>query len=192
MLNRLLSWSHTTLYGLVGIGGAVVVAAWLNGWDDLLSALPGAVTMKFMTAMLFIICSVGLAMRARSRDVAWTMAAALVLLVCGSLFAQFGTGTQFYAGNDSASYTVAPGQPSIGTLVAFGLVGLGLLDVFKASLLSAALLAVSLVALFGYLIGEPVLYYYWPRWSTGMAIHTATFFAMLGTGIWLEDRQCES
>jgi hypothetical protein len=41
-------------------------------------------------------------------------------------------------------------------------------------------MAVGVISLVGYLVGQPLLYYYVENLNTGMAMHTSVLFALMG------------
>ena len=87
--------------------------------------------------------------------------------------------------------SVAPGVPSIGTVLAFLMVaiyGLGMvLDQNRRNLKRAVAvitMALGVAALAGYIADIEQLYYYVPKRSTAMAAHTAALFTILGFALY--------
>lgn len=92
--------------------------------------------------------------------------------------------------SDTTSYTVAPQVPSIGTLSAIILLFIvGILytkDMIKIIRRCGAILAMlGLIAVFGYIIGNPSLYFYIENISTAMALNTSICFVLLGVGLFI-------
>ena len=87
--------------------------------------------------------------------------------------------------------TTVPGRPSVGTMLCFLLVETaGVLTIFvPASLLRClpllgwSVVLLGAVAVAGYAIDIPTLYYPVTTLSTAMAVHTAILFILLGGGL---------
>jgi hypothetical protein len=87
---------------------------------------------------------------------------------------------------DTMVKTIRRGHPSIGTIFCFAILFLENLlfdlGVFKGRrYLSIMVILLSSFALIGYLLNSPKLYFYLKGVSTGMAIHTASFFLYSGS-----------
>ena len=86
--------------------------------------------------------------------------------------------------------TTTPGQPSVGTMLNFVLIGIAGLLVFVQAKQFARIVhlagwvisVVGMVALLGYIIDMPALYYTVEGFSSAMALHTALLFIIIGAG----------
>lgn len=89
---------------------------------------------------------------------------------------------------DQAILSVAPGIPSVGTILLFIIVSsIGICAFFntenfykRSFKLSIVLVILSVIALVGYVFDVKTLYFYIPKFSTAMAVHTAFCFMILG------------
>ena len=97
----------------------------------------------------------------------------------------------FIRDSQSNSKTVIPGRPSLPTMINFILIALGgIFTMFNSPRLRIQLkvtglivAAVGLLAVVGYIINAPQLYYFIKDINSAMACHTAVLFVMLGTGL---------
>jgi nitric oxide reductase large subunit len=90
----------------------------------------------------------------------------------------------------SAPTTVTPGKPSFMTMFSFIWIAItavlasfnpkGLTPFLKITGLIIG--GIGIVAVFGYLLNVPLLYYYVAGVSSAMAFHTAVLFVFLGAG----------
>jgi FtsH-binding integral membrane protein len=85
--------------------------------------------------------------------------------------------------------TTIPGVPAIPTMICFILISLsGFFFInnsgvsFGSSILGMLILLIGAIAVMGYLLNLPFLYYSFEGY-TSMAFHTAIFFVLLGIGI---------
>lgn len=164
--------------------GIAVIAGWVFNIEWLLSPLPGpTVTMKFLTAAMFILAGIGAVSRRMgsmlSEVVAISAYTAIFLL---SIISLFGVLTPF-AADDTSFQTVAAGVPSIGTMIAFCVCAV--IGSSRASHGSSfpggfIVIAMGALALMGHGLAIPALYFYSPDISTGMAIHTGALFLVAG------------
>ncbi|MAZ40502.1 hypothetical protein CL654_00065 [bacterium] len=192
------------LGGFVSCAGLLVMVGWFFDIDILKSIVPGFVTMKFTTALSFFVSGILLwslaHFIARESDIAQFLIATgiiIVFLVMSTLLfsylLDFRTGLEdlFVQEEVITEETVAPGLPSLGTMVAFILVVVPSTSIFLArndaaniiySINGILIIVLGAIALLGYAIKTPALYYFIPGVSTGMAIHTALLFVLLGIG----------
>ncbi len=191
--------SRTMASAVVG-AGVIVIAGWVFDLDWVRSVFPHFVTMKFTTALCFILSGVAalivakpFSQRSTSENVALAMLAfSTVFIVQDQLYAYVYNYKSFWDNiysEFSPVFTAVPGRPSVGTLILFLLIDLIELtyilnlnhNTYQARrLISGTVMTASLIALIGYLIDEPILYYYSEDRSTAMAIHTAVLFLVLG------------
>lgn len=176
---------------LISFAGVLVLIGWWIGIPVLKSLGAGFVTMKVSTALSFVLNGI-LMYFMKSRDERGQhagMAAAVSMLFLSTwLTVSAYTGFALGSAEDTSIETVYPGLKSLGTMLAFTLCGLGGISYLlttKTGFVRAAgwsVVSIGCVALLGYLVGQPALYYYWPNLSTGMAIHTAALFVLCGIG----------
>lgn len=186
---------------IVTLAGIAVMIGWIADINFLKSIVPGFVTMKFVTALSFFFSGLILFFMLelqRENDVARTLlpvACMAVLLLMGILFVSsfldLRTGIEelFVKESQSAVKTVAPGRPSLGTMLDFILIAVtGILSISNHKFSRAvmwlgwAISLIGAVAVLGYILGIPALYYTSEGISTAMAIHTAILFVLLGMG----------
>lgn len=87
--------------------------------------------------------------------------------------------------------TTTPGRPSVGTMVCFILMEVaGIMAILGPAMLRPKLpflgwpvIGLGALAVVGYSIGMPMLYYAVATVSTAMAFHTALLFILLGAGL---------
>lgn len=185
-------------------GGLIEIIGWLAGVQALKSVRPSMVTMKFSTAVSFLMSGITLYFMAESRRGRATLAqvvlpatALVIMLIMATLFAstvfglKSGVEDMFIREGAVAVKTTVPGRPSIVTMMDFILISIAAISVLFRSgrerkILFAAgafLMATGVIALCGYALGVEYLYYSWPGLSTGMALVTALLFVLMGYGI---------
>lgn len=180
---------------IVLLTGVVVQVGWLLDIPIILTVMENCVSMKPSTAMSFILASfIAIIINSDYRRHTIELASfvfALSLQITGMLLAQvtgLTTGINLIpVGHDTSMYTVHPHLPSVGTMIAFIFIttmGISFLLKKPSYFAARALLVIGLVALTGYVCEIPLLYYYVPELSTGMAIHTAMGFVLLSVAIW--------
>lgn len=169
---------------IVALAGFTITAQWLEYMMPLTQIGQDSVTMKITTSVGFAL--VGLMLLVGRRRKATQVALALTLfgLVCTAvLFAIL----EVSMGLDKSDFmTPIKGVPSLGTMISFALLGCYGLFEYRKKLrwvpvvIGVGVCSVALVAVIGYVIGRPSLYYYIPQHSTAMAIHTAVLFFLSG------------
>ena len=189
---------------LVSVTGAIVMIGWFLDIDALKSILPVWVTMKFTTALSFTLSGITLFFIAQMIQGKRALAQVIIpittstiliimLTLLTSVFLGIRTGIEdlFVAEVADAIQTTTPGRPSVGTMLCFILVeASGFLAIFAPATLGGKLptLGWSVVvlgglAVIGYLVDVPMLYYTISEFSTAMAFHTALLFIALGLGL---------
>lgn len=186
----------------IGAVGLAVVIGWIAGVEELESVVPGAVTMKFSTAVSFAFSGLALFSLSRLRDQKYSFlpqvalpASILVVLLfmtahiaSAVLAAPSGIDNLFIAEEEGAVQTPVPGRPSYGTIASFMIiVASGFLAMSGAGRphgatfwLGIAVTVIGGVAAIGYAAGVPLLYYSVEGVSTAMAIHTSVLFVAAG------------
>jgi len=195
------------LSATVIIIGLVVMIGWFTD-DDVLKRLnPNWVTMKFSTAVSFLASGLVVLLMNESRNknlepakiiifapliiVLFFMATFLVSTIAGT---SSGVSSLLVTEDpSSALQSVKPGTPSVGTMINFLLItGIGFTYLLVhpkhkkySNICGAIVLALAIIALVGYAIDSPPLYYQIEGASGAMALHTAIAFALLGIGMML-------
>ena len=194
---------------LIGSAVSLLAAVVLYGWAadvDALKSPLGRVTMKTSTASALLFAGVLLAAlprvdgsRSLSDRVGSTVVSAcawsVALLMLGTLAeylakTNLGFSSFFVAEPEGARLSVAPGVPSVGTVVglmASAMMGFCVLVAAPwraraVRALAITQIALGSVALLGHVLDVPPLYFYGGGVSTAMAAHTAACLAVLGIG----------
>lgn len=183
--------------GIVILASCVVMAGWFLDIAVLKSILPGWVTMKFITALSFFVSGIlifFIAFKEKndiSEIVTLTISFSLILLMTIfflSFFFGISTGIEslFVKEQAGAVNTGIPGVPAIPTMLCFifiGVAGLVYLSNYKNSwgfyILGTIIAILGALAVIGYLIKVPFMYYSFPGY-TSMAFHTALLFVLIG------------
>jgi len=190
----------------VALVGIVVMAGWVFDIQILKSILPTWVTMKFATALSFLLSGVSLyyicEVINRKSEIGQmviiftTLGLVLLmgmLLISNLTGIQLGIESLFVKEAAGAVKTTVPGRPSFGTMVSFMLITFaGFVVIWQGKGIDVWLRIIGiLVALFGglaiigYMIDMPLLYYTLEGFSTAMAMHTAILFVLMGVGLML-------
>jgi hypothetical protein len=193
-----------TLAVVVTVTGLVVMFGWFAGIPVLTSIMPQWVTMKFSTAICFVLSGVTLFLIANAvggnREIAKVVipigVVGIVLLMASLLASTFlgvrtGIEDLFVEEEAGAVMTTTPGRPSVGTMIDFILIAVaGMLTMIHPDRYTRVLQMFGWIvatmgglALVGYIFNVPALYYTWKGLSTAMAIHTAILFVCLGVGL---------
>ncbi|MGH9922576.1 MAG: HAMP domain-containing protein, partial [Nitrososphaerales archaeon] len=113
-----------------------------------------------------------------------------VLLVSSLIDVRTGI-EDLFVREDEAVNSVTPGRPSLGTMASFILIVIASLASLRnhvtinkqLSVIGWTITVIGGLAIVGYIVDLPALYYTAESWSTAMALHTAIMFFLLGTGI---------
>ena len=188
----------------VTLAGLAVMAGWIFNIGMLKSLSPAWVSMKFTTAIAFVASGATLYFIVRAGEgefdkaqVALFITSLIIMLLIGTLFfsalLKIRTGLEelFIKDATGAVKTVAPGQPSVPTIVNFIMIATaGILTMvntknlrFKLRTIGLVVASIGAVAVAGYIIGTPLLYYYIEGINSAIAFHTAGLFVLLGTGL---------
>ncbi len=189
---------------IVMAGGSTVMVGWLLDIPVLKSILPIWVTMKFSTALCFVLSAVILFViagsverRSEAIQVVLPISALVILLFMVTMLAstlldvRTGVEDLFVKEAEGAVKSTTPGRPSVGTMLNFILLAVaGLLTTLDIRNLRSTLAVVGwivaivgAIAIGGYVLDAPLLYYTVEGWSTAMAFHTAILFVLLGVGL---------
>jgi threonine/homoserine efflux transporter RhtA len=160
--------------------------------------------MKFTTALAFVLSGVILYYIIRTREgefdraqVVLFVASLIIMLLMGTflfsalLNVPLGLEDLFIKDAAGTARTIVPGRPSLPTMLNFILIALaGIVTLLNIKKLHFALKAIGLVvgligtvAVAGYIIGAPALYYYVEGINSAIAFHTAGLFVLLGLGL---------
>lgn len=186
---------------IVGAAGITVITGWIFDISVLKSLSPGWISMKLSTAFAFFLSGVALYFTALAREGEYDTAQAvlsvtslLLVLIMGTLFFSsllaLHTGIEdlFIEDKGDLVKSVAPGRPSVPTMLNFLLTAAGgILMILNAEkprlkLVGSVIAAIGALAVAGYVSGIPVLYYYISGVNSAMACHTAVLFVLLGAG----------
>lgn len=186
---------------IVAIAGIAVMAGWAFDIGVLKSILPGWVTMKFNTALCFFLSGILLYAMAKYLETGSGIAQVFVIVTafCITLFMAIfliatllglnsGLDKLFVHEKEVAPLTIVSGTPSLATMIDFLLIAaagfLVALNVkrlmWTVTCIGWILTVTGGVAVIGYLVHTPVLYYYISGFSAAMACHTAVLFVLTG------------
>ncbi len=191
--------------GVVVLSGFVVMAGWFLDIPILVSWIPGAITMKFTTALSFVLSGIVLYEIGRMprpgddgvHDIALTIASFTLALVMGTFLLSIAVGIHtgiediFVRDLTPAVHASVPGRPSVPAAVAFVLVAVT--GLFCAAQLRKRAVVLRVcgaivgiiggIAMLGYAFNQPALYYAIAGVSNPIAISSAVLFLMLGGGL---------
>jgi hypothetical protein len=183
--------------------GCAVTAGWIFDIGLLKSISPVWISMKLSTAFTFLLSGISLYFIIRSQEgdiekafIALSITSLLIMLIMGTLFfsallrVRTGVEDLFIKDAGNAALSVSPGRPSVPTMVCFVLIAAaGILTTLNPDKLRVKLRAIGLIicsigaiAVAGYIINAPLVYYYIKDHNSAMACHTAVMFVLLGTG----------
>ncbi len=189
---------------VVIITGLLVIIGWIFDIPVLKSISPAWASMKFITAITFILSGITLYFIVRAFEgefdkaqVALCITSFTIILIMGILFSStlFGmrTGLEdlFIKEPPGTVRTVTPGRPSIPTMLNFILIALCGMQVIwnpknlrvKLTLLGMVIAAVGALAIVGYIFNAPHLYYFFEGKNTAIALNTAVLFVVIGIGL---------
>jgi hypothetical protein len=188
---------------VVTIAGILVIIGWIFDIGILKSISSAWISMKFDTAVAFVLSGVALYFIARAVEgefdkaqVVLSITSLIIILLMGTLFfsAIFGVNTGaeelFIKDNATNNKTIVPGQPSLPTMFSFVLIAsAGILTTLnpgnlrlKLKIIGAIVGLIGSLAVVGYIFNVPLLYYYIEEVNSAMACNTAALFIVLGIG----------
>jgi len=189
---------------IVIIAGICVIIGWIFDIGFLKSILPSWVSMKFDTAIAFVLSGITLYFIVGAAEgefdiaqVVLSITSLIIILLMGTLFfssvLKIRTGVEDLFIKEAARTvkTVTPGRPSIPTMFNFILIAsAGILTILnpekfrlKLKIIGVAVGAIGATAIFGYIINAPILYYFVEGINSAIALHTAGLFVLLGIGL---------
>jgi hypothetical protein len=192
------------LSAVVIIASIMVIIGWIFDISILKSIFPAWVSMKFDTAITFLLSGITLYFIIRAVEgevdkapVALSITTLIIILLMGILFfsallgIHTGAESLFIQEASGAVKTVTPGRPSLPTMLNFILIALaGILTMLNPEKVPLRLKIIGYVvgmigalAIVGYIINAPLLYYFIEGRNSAMACHTAILFVLFGTGL---------
>lgn len=201
----MLRYNLTKISSIIVLGiGITVLVGWFLDIDILKSLLPTLVTMKFSTALSFamggmILYFINESEKKNSEYAKIFLLTPMIVILffmmtlLVSTFAGISTGIQdiFVKEELGAIKSVAPGIPSVGTMINFLLIYAASIIVLlnlakKKKILTSIAYAITFVgslAVIGYSVNVELFYYTIEGFSTAMALHTAISFIIIGIGM---------
>ncbi len=188
---------------IVTASGLAVMAGWIFDIEACKSISPAFISMKFSTAFAFVISGISLYFLVRAHEgeiekaqvalsiTSFTLALLMGLLLSSAVFG-IDTGIEsLFVREIGGVKSVVPGRPSMPTMVSFLLIAFaGILTLLnperpgpKFKITGLTVCAVGAVAVAGYVLNAPLLYYYVPAVNSAMAIQTALLFVLCGMGL---------
>lgn len=188
----------------VGLAGFAVIIGWIFDVGFLKSISPAWISMKFDTAVTFVLSGIMLYFIARAIEgefdraqVVLSITTLTIVLLMGILFfsALLGihTGAEelFIKDTNHSATTVVPGRPSLPTMANFMLIVLaGILTLLnleksrpKLKTIGFTVAIIGALAVAGYCLHAPFLYYFLEGINSAMALHTAVLFVLSGVGL---------
>lgn len=189
---------------VAAVTAIIVIIGWIFDIGILKSVSAAWVSMKFDTAVSFLLSGIILYFISKAFEgdfdraqVVISIASFVLIMLMGTLFfsALMGvhTGTEdiFVKETVMAPMTAAPGRPSVPTMFNFVLIAIaGIVTMLRSSKLKSIFRiigfivgAIGISAIAGYSLNLPALYYFVEGLNSAMAIHTAVLFVLLGIGI---------
>lgn len=186
------------------IAGIMVIVGWVFDISILKSISPAWISMKFDTAIGFVLSGITLYFIVRAIEgdfdlaqVVLSIISLLIILLMGILFfsnllgIRMGLEDLLIKETPGGIKTVTPGQPSLPTTINFILIGVaGILTILNLEKLPSKLKMIGLIvgvigalAVVGYIINAPLFYYFIAGVNSAMAFHTAILFVLLGMGL---------
>jgi len=186
------------------IAGVVVIIGWCFDIGFLKSIRPSWVSMKFTTAFAFVLSGITLYFIVRALEgefdkaqVVISITSLAIILIMGLMFfstlLNIKTGAEdlFIKDTSVSPMMVAPGMPSIPSMLNFMLIGAaGILTIlsperfpFKLKIIGLIIGLIGATAIVGYIIDVPLLCYYIEGVNSAIAFHTAALFVLLGIGL---------
>jgi hypothetical protein len=189
---------------VVIIAGVMVIIGWIFDIGVLKSISPAWISMKITTAITFVLSGITLYFIARAAEgefdkaqVVLSITSLIIILLMGTLFfsavLDIRTGAEDLFIKEAAGTvkTVTPGRPSVPTMLNFILIAsAGILTILnsekfrlKLKIIAVVVGAIGAIAIFGYIINAPILYYFVEGINSAIAFHTAGLFVLLGIGL---------
>ncbi|MBI4131974.1 MAG: HAMP domain-containing histidine kinase, partial [Nitrosarchaeum sp.] len=183
--------------------GLIVCIGWILDIPSLKSIIPNEVTMKFSTSISFIFSGLTIYFISRYNEgktgiaqIVVPVSSFIVFLFMATLLTAYifgitsGIEQLFIRENSDAVKTSHAGMPSFPTTVNFILIIVAGIFAFSESRLKKwvtpigyVISTIGIIAIVGYVVNQPALYYYIDNVSSAMAIHTSILFVILGIAL---------
>lgn len=184
--------------------GIAVIIGWIFDINILKSIFPSWISMKISTALAFVLSGISLYYIAEAlggefdiAQVVLSLTSLVIILLMGILFFSTTLGVHtgiedlFIKDTGNLVKSVIPGRPSVPTMVEFLLItSCNILTILnpgklqqKLKVIGFIILIIGALAVTGYIVNAPLLYYYIKNLNSAMACHTALLFVLLGTGL---------
>ena len=183
--------------------GLIVCIGWILDIPFLTSIVPDAVTMKFSTSISFIFSGITIYFISKYNEgkigiaqIAVPISGFVIFLFMATLLTAHVFGVTsgieqlFIQESSDAIKTSQPGMPSFLTMVNFILIIIaGMLAFSESGLrklitpIGYVISTIGIIAVVGYAINQPILYYYVDYANSAMAIHTSILFTALGIAL---------
>ncbi len=188
----------------ITLAGLLVLLGWIFDITLFKSIIKDAITMKIVTAQCFVLSGLSLYFlnkheREKSKIVCVVLPFLTFILfaVMLSYLISDITGSDsfiqdaFYLDDENPSNTQFPGRPAIITIISFILISIAnMISFFHVANVKKKFFAIGLVmmvsvsiAIIGYILNIPVLYYEINNFSNGIAINTMALFIIYSIGL---------
>ena len=190
---------------LIAAVGVLVLIGWATGNVFLKSIHPAFPTMKATTAFCFILsglmlrCFDGL-FRRRTwlNEFAIPTLATIILFIMGlqllTILVGFSTGIEglFFTDTERTAISPFPGRPSIPTTISFLLIGgVGMMVQWNTGKrlrqvlrsMGIPIAGIGAIAMVGFLVDKPLLYYAVENINNAIALNTAMLFVLIGISL---------
>jgi hypothetical protein len=189
---------------IIGIEACLVMIGWVFSIDSLTRILPDGINMKFPTALMFFFSAFGLYYIIRIIENNYELSRVIlpgislfIFLIMSTLLATGLSGEKigiedFFIVAQSSANSLGLGLPSILTAINFIIFGLACMfslsfdandNYKKLKFFSYPILITGLIAVLGYGLHLPILYYQFSISTIPMALNTALTFILLGSGL---------
>ena len=187
---------------VISIGTAIALFGWIFGYLEVTSIIHEGGTMKFVTAIFFILSGFTLyslcnfIVRKSSIFYVAIFASSFIefiflMTLFSSIIIGIPTGIENAFSHEAYSQYNIPGKPSYPTIINFFFIVLvsfiALYDNKKVGkyfyFSGSIIIIVSSIALIGYIINNPLLFYTIPSINSAMAFPTAILFTLIGSGM---------
>ena len=187
---------------VISIGTAIALFGWIFGYLEVTSIIHEGGTMKFVTAIFFILSGFTLysvcnfIVRKSSIFYVAIFASSFIefiflMTLFSSIIIGIPTGIENAFSHEAYSQYNIPGKPSYPTIINFFFIVLvSFFALYDNKILGkylyfsgSIIIIVSSIALIGYIINNPLLFYTIPSINSAMAFPTAILFTLIGSGM---------
>jgi signal transduction histidine kinase len=187
---------------VISIGTTIALFGWIFGYLEVTSIIDEGGTMKFVTAIFFILSGFTLyslcnfIVRKSSIFYVAIFASSFIefiflMTLFSSIIIGIPTGIENAFSYESYSQYNIPGKPSYPTIINFFFIVLvSFFALYDNKILGkylyfsgSIIIIVSSIALIGYIINNPLLFYTIPSINSAMAFPTAILFTLIGSGM---------